>query len=756
MNRSRWLILFLCFALCAFSQRTLIVGSVYNDKTGEPIASATIYYPSLSVGTTSDDQGSFALQADLQKATPLVVSAIGYHSQRFRIEPNQVGGIEVAMKEKIDWLEEVRVIPTDDAVKHLIAEVKAHRPANDRFLLPDITIASRSTDLSVSHLSRKQVQDSTLLPLYKEQQIVQLQGSSMRAVNAPVQQALILTSTDYQALLHPNNNIDFYQNTVSLLGRAFISPLSSASSLYYRYFLSDSVTTDAGKRYIVHFRTKNDFDPTFHGEMEIDSATYALCAIRATVPSHAGVNYLSGLTIEQTLTSSHTLDSEHIAVTLDFITQVQNSNRRFPSLHLRNDLEQINHLALTDSAHALDMRDTDTATMVTTPLIRTATFFATVATTGYIPLNPYISIGHISEILQINEHETVHIGLPLATGEGLMKNVRLEAAIGYGVRDRAWKGLGRVSVNLPTSRRNILQAEYHDKYVWSEINEMTHALYENSVGMLGMDFTTYAFEALRSTSHAHNTAARQQQGQIRWEADWSDILETTSYLKIGTQAYRLTPLVGYYSRPYFSYATLGTLFRVGWGERRIDGFFRRIHRQGNYPTLWIGGEIGSWSDPTPTADPLHYRIYGKIDLLLKQNLSLGLGGTLDYAFQSGIVLGSVPYPLLYNFAGNQGYAYDPYRFTLMNNLDYSADKYVALHLNWNGRGILFNRIPGLRYLHWRELAEFKLGYGGTLSTPYTEIGVGIGNILRVGEFYSVWRLSPSVSWALRFRIHLDL
>ena len=138
--------------------------------------------------------------------------------------------------------------------------------------------------------------------------------------------------------------------------------------------------------------------------------------------------------------------------------------------------------------------------------------------------------------------------------------------------------------------------------------------------------------------------------------------------------------------------------------------------------------------------------------------------------------------MLHHFEGNQGYAYDPYRFTLMNNFQYAADRYVALHAEWNGQGILFNLIPGVRYLRLRELVSFKLAYGylsdrnsiaradwaettlpaltGT-PVPYIEMGVGIGNILRIGDLYSVWRLTnrqdPTTPlWALRFRLHIGL
>ena len=179
-------------------------------------------------------------------------------------------------------------------------------------------------------------------------------------------------------------------------------------------------------------------------------------------------------------------------------------------------------------------------------------------------------------------------------------------------------------------------------------------------------------------------------------------------------------------------------------------------------------------------DNARSNIYVHARLMLTQHANLGMGGTLDYAFQAGIVFGEVPHSFLHHFEGNQGYAYDPFRFTLMNNFQYAADKYLALHAEWNGQGILFNLIPGIRYLRLRELVTFKLAYGtysdkhnevlpfstlhsslSTLTTPYVELGCGIGNIFRVLDIHSVWRLTnwqdaTTPRWAMRFRLHISL
>ena len=152
-------------------------------------------------------------------------------------------------------------------------------------------------------------------------------------------------------------------------------------------------------------------------------------------------------------------------------------------------------VAIADSIPAEEEASSPMDSLMQTPLVRTATWIATIALTGYIPTGTCVDFGHVQEILQVNRQEGVHIGLPLRTNERLWRNVSLEAAIGYGFKDRRLKGLGRVSWQLPTLRRNILRLEYQDHYVWTEVDDFSRLMRENSAGLKLMDFTSYAFDS---------------------------------------------------------------------------------------------------------------------------------------------------------------------------------------------------------------------------------------------------------------------
>ena len=792
MSSRKQIVAFLLILLFAplHAVETIIVGEIVNETTGEAIPNVNIHFRGTKIGTTSDENGSYVLRVDMQAKAQLVFSAVGYYTQRFDIEPGSMAGLQVAMRERAALLTEVVVAPNENPALELLRQVRQHRPDNDRTMHPELTMDTRREQtLYVSQINKRHLRralwrslqagmiaqdDSTyILPLYRETQSFRIAGNEMTPANDQMTQALILSETDYSSLLGNEGNLNFYANSVSIMGHAFLSPLATSGNLYYRYYIDDSQDSlpsfqgRAGVRLM--FRTRNSFYATFNGEMVIDTATFALRSITAYVPAEVAVNYVNTLHVSQTLTPDGAIAQEHISALLDVSIKSEKAGTVFPTLLLTTSLtyptanevsgptEERSYSASGLTA-AGDPSKADSAfnALDSLPIIRTAKWFATIATTGYIPTGSWLDIGHVEEILQVNSHEGVHFGLPFRTNEKLSKVVSLEASVGYGIKDRSAKGMGRISVNLPTQRRHIMQLEYNDHYVWSEVDDFDRLLRENSMGWGNFDFTAYAFEALHRDSLYVNTAIRQRQIQYHWWADWTDHLETHAYLRAGWQE-------GY------AYQTLSAIARLSWGERKYDGYFmRRYAYSAKYPVLYLGLEAGHWTDG----------LYGHLRLMLTQHANLGMGGTLTYALQAGAIFGRVPSSFLWQANANQGYAYDPYRFTLLHGRQLMADKYVALQTEWNGQGILFNLIPGIRWLHLRELVEAKIAYGYisnsvsgltaersySASGPtgaaghavYAEIGVGIGNILRVCDLYSIWSLTPEVQWALRFRIHLGL
>ena len=770
MKVERYILFLLIAILCTpivSAVETIIIGEIVNEATGEAIPNVNIHFRGTKIGTTSDANGSYVLRVDMTAKAQLVFSAVGYYPQRFEVEPGTMAGLQVAMRERVATLTEVVVAPNENPALELLRQVRAHRQDNDRTLHPETSATlQREQTLYVSHINKRHLrralwrslqsgmiaqEDSTyILPLYRETQSFRMAGTEMIPANDQQHQALILSETDYSSLLGGEGNLNFYANSVPLMGHAFLSPLATGGNLYYRYYLVGEDT--------IHFRTRNPFYATFNGEMVIDTATFALRSITAYVPAEVAVNYVNNLHVSQTLAPDGSIADEHVSALLDISIKTEKAGTVFPTLLLTTSLKsktsqpRIPSISREPGSPSLPQADSAFAALDSLPIIKTAKWFATIATTGYIPTGTFLDIGHVEEILQVNKHEGVHFGLPFRTNEKFSKVVSLEASVGYGIKDRSPKGMGRISINLPTPRKHTMQLEYNDHYVWSEVDDFDRMLRENSMGWGNFDFTAYAFEALHRDSLCVNTAMRQRQFQFHWFADWHKNVETHTFIRAGWQD-------GY------AYQSLSAIVRLSWGERKYDGYFMRRYAYSNkYPVLFAGLEAGHWqmtNDPSPMTNAQN-ALYAHLRLMLTQHANLGMGGTLSYALQAGAIFGRVPTTLLWQASANQGYAYDPYRFTFLHGGQLLADKYVALHAEWNGEGILFNLIPGIRWLHLRELVEGKIVYGYLSNSAkhglYSEIGVGIGNILRVCDLYSVWGYSNSAnwSWGMRFRIHLGL
>ena len=526
---------------------TIVVGEVYDANTGEPLPNVHIYFQGTQMGTMTNAEGLFLLRENLTKTRTMVVSAVGYHTERFKIEPNTQSGIDIALREKVGNLSEVFVMPQENPALSLMEKVRARRQYNvqTRHGITQSSSAIYVSDVQSKHLQRtlwKSLQtgmiehDSTyLIPLYWRQQ----------RVDSVLEKASFLTETNYQILLSQlPNTFNFYDNQLPIFTTSMLSPLAAAGNTYYNYYLVDSTQVGDEKHYLLHFKTKNPFYATFNGEMTIDSATYALRHIRVQVPNQNSVNFLRQLTIEQHFTSNNTMQDEQMKMLLDFAVKIDSSSY-FPTLLLTrsteihsDSIENKMVAPLLSAQDSLILPALDS--LNNTSLFKTAKFLAYVLQTGCIPTSKYVDIGKVHHVFRFNSQEGLRVGLPLRTTEELWKNVCLEAMVAYATGDRAWKGFGQVNIALPTERRHHMYLKYSEEYIYSDVDDFHEYLRENTVFNRQINMVTRMLQGdsfVFNPNYYYNTMARRQEGPIHFEDDWNNSLETQSYIKVGQLGY---------------------------------------------------------------------------------------------------------------------------------------------------------------------------------------------------------------------------
>jgi hypothetical protein len=160
-------------------------------------------------------------------------------------------------------------------------------------------------------------------------------------------------------------------------------------------------------------------------------------------------------------------------------------------------------------------------------------------------------------------------------------------------------------------------------------------------------------------------------------------------------------------------------------------------------------------------------------------------GFADLWLKAGKIWGTLPFPLLVIHQANQNYAYQDEAYNMMNYMEFVSDRYAQINASYCFNGWIFNRLPLIRKLKWREFVTFKALWGDVSEKnrpennhdllrfptydnglpsvyrlngePYMEASVAIDNVFKFLRVDLVKRLNyldhPDVpEWGVRFRL----
>ncbi|MBV6640560.1 MAG: carboxypeptidase-like regulatory domain-containing protein, partial [Cyclobacteriaceae bacterium] len=178
--------------------------------------------------------------------------------------------------------------------------------------------------------------------------------------------------------------------------------------------------------------------------------------------------------------------------------------------------------------------------------------------------------------------------------------------------------------------------------------------------------------------------------------------------------------------------------------------------------------------------------YHKFRLSFAKRQKMGILGISKIKATGGLILGDLPYPLLYNTIGNQTPFYVDFAYNLMDYFEFSSDRFVELRYKHSFEGIILNTIPLLKRLKWRLIGEANVLYGDLSQSsinrviypldmnndpilpfsqfrnkPYIEVGYGVENIFRflsVQAFHRLTYLDQNNvnKFAIKFNIDFNL
>ena len=234
-------------------------------------------------------------------------------------------------------------------------------------------------------------------------------------------------------------------------------------------------------------------------------------------------------------------------------------------------------------------------------------------------------------------------------------------------------------------------------------------------------------------------------------------------------------------REYLRTTELYAELRYAPDETYVNSKQRRVTINRDAPILTLShtfgfkGFLGGQYTSNVTEAKIYKRFWlnswGKVDLFLK----------------GGIQWNQVPYMLLLQPPANQSYVIEEEMYNLINNMEFLNDRYASMMLSWDMNGKLFNRIPLLKKLKWREYIAINTLWGDLSpknnpfleenqgsdrlmyfptgcnimdhNQPYVELVVGVHNIFKLFHVDLVRRLNyldlpTSHKWGVRYIFRL--
>ncbi len=629
-------------------------------------------------------------------------------------------------------------------------------------------------------------------------------------------------------------DVDIYEDEVRLLRFPFISPLSERSAIgFYRYFIEDTLAVDGDTCFHVSFTPNNQQDFGFSGSLFITAdSTWRVKKVDIGVPPHSAVNWVEKMRIvqqfEQLPTGEQVMVHDKMVVELKILDFLQKflvtrttdfrhfSFAEIPdsAFKLKGDLYVQPEAYKRDEAFWQEQRG-DTLSHTEKGMksfinkLEQVKFFKPVlfVAKAFIENNvetsldrnkpSKVDIGPINTMITSNFVDGLRLRASALTTANLHPNIFLKGYVAYGFKDNKWKGMGEVTYSFNKKKYsphefpiNKLSLSYthdvmapSDKFLPTDKDNVFVSLKWTRVDHM-MYYDTYKLTYDREW---HN--GLQLKAQIRTEKDIPTAALFYQPLSNGTGGQPNPDASARRKSIRTTDAGISLTYRPGvtW----INTKQRRLATNNNAPiltlshTTGIKGVLGS--DYT----------YNFTEASAYKRFWLPSWGRLEFSLKGGIQWNKVPFPLLIMPAANLSFIAEDGMFNLIDNMEFLNDRYASLMFSWDMNGKIFNRIPLLKRLKWREIIGCNVLWGtltdknnpflernagsdylfyfpgnfrgGTfhsnahvmeIQKPYVEVFVGIHNIFKILHVQYVHRLNynylPDVSkWGVRIALRFS-
>ena len=774
---------------------------VWDAVNNQPMPFVKVQFQNSKIGTLTDTLGRFFIET-YYATDSLVFSAVGFNTYSFKVVKDQEQEITVRMSNRMNEMEEVKVLPPDEFPSTTLHKrVIANKYINNREKLLSYeyelynkiqldlnNIGDKFTergivkrlDLVMDYLDSND-HGKSYLPVILSESISKFYFKNNPKKRKEIVSATRITGIDNlqmnQFLGDMYLDINIYDNTITLFNKSFVSPVSNFARSYYRFYLEDSTFLENQWCYKLKFVPKRTGDATFEGEMWIHDTTYAVKQISATISPGTNINYIQDLYFEhhfdQVANEVWMLTKEKMIVDVKITKNtavygfygrklstrkafVINEEHPADFYRAESTVEILDSAKIRDDAYwkahrhePLSTQEVGIENMIDS--LNEVTFFKALknlsyfATTGYYPLGK-VEIGSAFSLISFNPVEDFRTALALRTSNNFSRRLELGGKIAYGFGDEKFKYGVNIRYNITPKKRGMLTTYY--RYDIEQIGQSPTAA---SIGStFGTLFRTGPLDKLTMVKKAGvNLEKDIKKDLILYGGfEWKEFtaLGLANYVKFNPSSNIYDTLSKITSSEFIA--------RIRWtkNEEFISGSFDRTSVGSKYPILSLQGIFG-----VKGLLGGNYT-YQKIEFLMEHSRQIGVLGRIRYGVNAGYVLGTTAYPFLKVHEGNQSYWLLTSTFNKLNFFEFISDKYVGGFVENHWEGLFFDRIPLIKKLQWRLVTTGRITYGAISSrhaaqmilpsftkqfgnVPYAEVAVGIENIFKVGRVDLVWRVT---------------
>ena len=844
-------LLFLLLGRCISVSAQNIQGVVTDSLTNDPIPYLSVFYEGKGVGSITDNDGHYKVETR-KGWNKLTFSAVGYVTKVVNIIPGVTKNLNVRMRPDDIMLDEVVVKPKrekysrkNNPAVELMKKVIAHKnnnklSENDYYqynkyqkitmslndvtpemlekgmykkmpFLKDQIELCEETNKFILPISVDETASQKIYRKHPKSEKTIIKGMSSTGVNELFATGDMLSTV----LKDVFTDVNIYDNDIRLLQYPFISPISSSDAIsFYKFYIMDTTFVDKDKCFHLTFVPNNSQDFGFTGHLYVlADSSYTVKKCTMNLPKKSGVNFVDNMDIiqefEQLPNGEWVLKTDDMIVEMTLMKIMQGfqirrttrySDYAFDELPqqlfkrkgaeikeadamMRGDdfWNQYRPVPLTQTESSMDMlvKRLEQMPGFKYVIFVLKAFIENFVETGTKDNPSKVDIGPVNTMISNNYIDGLRLRMSAQTTANLNPHLFLKGYYAYGFKDHRSKYMGEVEYSF--NKKEYLPREFPKNSITFsyqyDVMSPTDKFLKTDKDNVFVSFKTSTVDQM---SYVRNIA-------LKYENETQFGLKTTVEVKHSTD--EPTGGLAYITNddqktlvPEIQTMEASLAFRYAPGETFVNTKQRRIPVSFDAPVFTLShttgfkGVLGGEYNFNLTEVGLYKRFWfsswGKIDMFVK----------------GGAQWNKVPFPLLIMPAANLSYILQRETFNLINNMEFLNDRYASLDVSWDLNGKIFNRIPLLKKLKWREAIGFKMLYGHLTDknnpmkhpgdselflfptrdgrptsfvmdpkTPYMECSVGIHNIFKILHIDYVRRLNyldhPDANkWGVRFMV----